>query len=415
MKILHTVESYNPDIGGMAEVVKQLSERLVKLGHQVTVATSKNPQRKKKIINGVHIVEFNITGNLVRGLEGDAKKYENFLLNSKFDIITNFAAQQWATDIMLPLLDKIKAKKVNVPTGFSGLYLSKYKKYFENMKLWIKKYDLNVFLSNNYRDINFARKNKIKNNVLIPNGASAEEFLDYNYLDIKSLFNIHEDNFLILLVGSHVSLKGHKEAIEIFKKAKIKNATLLIVGSEISPTSKKYWVMKIIRKILFIFLGLRGGCGERCRRSAFIFNSSPLRLLDNKKIIIKSFQREQTISAYKQADLFLFPSNIECSPIVLFECMASRTPFLVSDVGNSVEINKWSKSGIILPTKKDHEGYSRVNIKKSSRILEIIYSNKKMRNMMAEAGFKIWKKKFTWQKIAERYDLEYKKLIKKGD
>ena len=139
MKILHTVETYFPDTGGMVEVVKQISERLVRLGHQVTVATSKNLQRKKKMINGVHIVEFDITGNLVMGLKGEVKKYGEFLLNSKFDIITNFAAQQWATDIMLPLLDQIKAKKVNVPTGFSGLYLPRYKEYFENMKKWMKK------------------------------------------------------------------------------------------------------------------------------------------------------------------------------------------------------------------------------------------------------------------------------------
>jgi len=39
MKILHTVESYTPSINGMQQVVKQLSERLVLLGHDVTVAT----------------------------------------------------------------------------------------------------------------------------------------------------------------------------------------------------------------------------------------------------------------------------------------------------------------------------------------------------------------------------------------
>ena len=41
MKILHTVELYHPSQGGMQEVVKQISERLVKLGHEVTVATTK--------------------------------------------------------------------------------------------------------------------------------------------------------------------------------------------------------------------------------------------------------------------------------------------------------------------------------------------------------------------------------------
>jgi len=161
MKVLHTVELYYPSAGGMQEVVKQISERLVKLGHEVTVATTKLSERKNKIINGVKIEEFNIEGNLVRGLKGDTEKYKKFLIDSDFDIITNFAAQQWASDLAFDILDKIKAKKVFVPTGFSGLYLPEYKDYFEKMKDWMKKYDMNIFLSNDYRDINFARKNKI--------------------------------------------------------------------------------------------------------------------------------------------------------------------------------------------------------------------------------------------------------------
>ena len=40
MKILHTVESYLPARHGMSEVVRQVSERLVAKGHEVTVATS---------------------------------------------------------------------------------------------------------------------------------------------------------------------------------------------------------------------------------------------------------------------------------------------------------------------------------------------------------------------------------------
>jgi len=411
MKILHTVENYDPDICGMAEVVKQLSERLVKLGYDVTVATTYNPERKQEIINGVKILEFKIKGNIVKGLEGEVKKYEEFLLNSRFDIITNFAAQQWATDIMIPLLDKIKAKKVNVPTGFSGLYLPEYKEYFENMKEWMKKYDINIFLSDDYRDINFARENKIQKNILIPNGASTEEFLGSNDMNIKSLLNIPQENFLILLVGSHTSSKGHKEAIKIFRKSNIKNATLLIVGYESKEKDKKN-IIWIARRLLFLFFGFGGRCGEKCRRSALLFNNSPFRLIDNKKIIIKSLQREQTISVYKQADLFLFPSNVECSPIVLFECMASKTSFLVTDVGNSKEIIKWSNSGILLPTKKDKRGYSYAKINESSKILEEIFYDKEKRKIMAEAGFKAWKKRFTWDKIAKEYEMIYVQLLK---
>ena len=388
MKILHTVEFYHPSQGGMQEVVRQISERLVKLGHEVTVATTKLSERKNKIINGVKIEEFDIKGNLVRGLKGETERYKDFLINSDFDIITNFAAQQWASDLAFDILDRIKGKKVFVPTGFSGFYLPEYKDYFKKMKDWMKKYDMNVFLSDDYRDINFAKKNKINKIIVIPNGASEEEFLGQNNIYIREKLNIPKSNFLILHVGSHTGAKGHREAIEIFEKAKMTNATFLIIGNSFG-----------------------GGCTKYCFIKEKLFNLSPQRIFDKKKLIITSLSRSETVSAYKQADLFLFPSNIECSPLVLFECMASKTPFLTTDVGNAKEIINWSKSGLLLPTIKDKNGYSKVKVNESAKLLENIITNLKKRDSMSKTGFNIWKNKFTWEKITKNYERMYKNLL----
>lgn len=388
MKILHTVEFYHPSQGGMQEVVRQISERLVKLGHEVTVATTKLSERKSKTINGVKIKEFTIEGNLVKGFKGEVERYKEFLINSDFDIVTNFAAQQWASDLAFDILDKIKAKKVFVPTGFSGFYLPLYKDYFKKTKDWMKKYDMNVFVSNNYRDINFARRNGVKRIKLIPNGASEEEFLGENNIDLKEKFNIPKNNFLVLHVGSHTGLKGHKEAIKIFEKAKITNITFLIIGNSFG-----------------------GGCAKYCFVKEKLFNLSPKRLSDKKRLIVAPLSREETVGVYKQADLFLFPSNIECSPIVLFECMASKTPFLTTDVGNAKEIIKWSKSGLLLPTTKDINGYSKAKVNESVIILEKISNDARRRKIMADSGFKIWANKFTWGKIAKNYEGLYKTVI----
>lgn len=387
MKILHTVEFYHPSVGGMQEVVKQISERLAMFDHEVTVATTKLSERKNKIINGVKIEEFDIRGNLVNGLKGETEKYKEFLINSDFDIIANFAAQQWGSDLAFDILDRIKAKKVFVPTGFSEFYLPQYKDYFKNMKDWMKKYDMNVFLSDNYRDINFARKNGIKKIIVIPNGASEEEFLSLKIIDIRKKLNIPNNHFLILHVGSHTGSKGHKEAIEIFDKAKITNATFLIIGNSFG-----------------------GGCIKYCFIKEKLFNLSLKRFLDKKRLIVVSLSRKETVNAYKQADLFLFPSNIECSPLVLFECMASKTPFLTTDVGNAKEIISWSRSGFLLPTDKDKNGYSKAKIEESAKILEEIFKNPTKRKTMAEKGFEDWLSKFTWKKITNEYEKLYNKL-----
>ncbi len=388
MKILHTVELYYPSKGGIQEVVRQISERLTKEGHSVTIATTKLPDRKSKVINGVDIEEFDISGNLVRGIIGEVKKYQNYLINSNFDIITNFAAQQWTVDCTFSIIDKIKAKKVFVPTGFSGLYIPEYKNYFSRMKEYMKKYDMNVFLSNDYRDINFARENNIKNMMLIPNGASEEEFLVDNNIDIRKKFNISKNSFLILHVGSHTRVKGHSEAIKIFNMAKIKNSTFLIIGNS-----------------------FKGGCKYSCKIKGLISNLKYSLSNNNKKIIIASLTRRETVAAYRQADLFLFPSNIECSPIVLFECMASRTPFITTNVGNASEIIEWSNGGKLLPTFKDKGDYYKAKIDESVKILEELYLNEEERKDMVEKAFKVWKERFTWEKIALEYENLYCGLL----
>ncbi len=387
MKILHTVESYYPETGGMAEVVRQLSERLAAFGHEVTVATRKRKERTDTNRNGVLISEFDVDGNMVRGITGEQDSYKNFVLNAKADVITNFAAQQWATDLVLPLLPSLKAKKVFVPTGFSGLYLPEYRDYFVKMKTWMKDYDANIFLSDNYRDINFARENGITQTSLIPNGAAAEEFLPESTQNIRQKLGIKPDDFLLLHVGSYTGIKGQKEAVEIFLESELKNATLLLIGFH-----NDHYLQALNKSYRF-----------RLRK---LINAG-----SNKKIIITAgLNRAETVAAYKAADLFLFPSNVECSPIVLFECMAARLPFMTTEVGNSKEIIGWCNGGMLLPTTFDAIGYSHAVIKESVKMLNALYRDKEERKRLGENGYTAWKTRFTWEIIAKQYEELYHKL-----
>jgi glycosyltransferase involved in cell wall biosynthesis len=390
MKILHTVESYSPSVGGMQEVVKQLSERLVKLGHEVTVATRKQSDRQSLELNGVKIKEFDIAGGMVQGYKGDTSPYEEFLQTPEFDILTNFAAQQWATDVALPILDKIPAKKVFVPTGFSALNNPDFTQYFNQMPEWMNKYDMNIFLSDDYRDINFARNHQVKKTCLIPNGAGLDEFSRKDMPNIRKKFNIPEDHFLILHVGSHTGIKGHREAIQIFSKANIQNATFLLIGNNHSQI-----------------------CTYRCNHSAWFSRYNPNFHKKNKRLIIADLPRSETVAAYLTADLFLFPSNIECSPIVLFECMASKTPFLSTEAGNAKEIVTWSNAGEILPTifEKNDYGLCRADIFPSIKMLENLYRDQPRRQKMQCEGYKNFKERFSWEKITRQYEKLYLDLL----
>jgi len=389
MKILHCVENYFPSPGGMQEVVKQLSERLVSMGHEVTVATRTHPQRDFPELNGVKIIGFNVTGNWTGGMTGEVEEYRKFLKESKYDIVTFFAAQQFTTDAALDILPQIKAKKVSVPTGYSHLYNPAFKEYYEKMRSWIKEYDMNVYLSDNYRDINFARYNQVKNVTLIPNGADEREFdKSYNHIDIRGKFGSSKETFLVLHVGNYTGHKGHREAIEIFLRSQIKNGALLMIGENTAYFKK---------------------------RSVFKYYKTGLlwlsKLFSSKKIILTEANRETTVAAYKQADLFLFPSNIECSPIVLFEALAAGIPFLATDVGNAAEIVKWSGGGKILPAHIDENGYSHADLAGSINELNKLYLDADARRKLGEAGHKNWQEKFTWKKITGEYEKLYKNLL----
>ncbi len=387
LKIVHAVESYYPSIGGMQEVVRQLSERMVKNGHQVTVVTRKLSERTEEIVNGVIIKEFNIQGSEARGLSGEIQEYREFLLRQEYDVITFFAAQQWATDLALPLLTKLKAKKVFVPTGFSMLYNPVYTKYYENIKKALHHFDMNVFLSDNYRDINFARDNGITKNILIPNGAAKDEFDAETGFNIRAKYNLPETEKIILHVGSYTGFKGHIEAIQLFAKAKLRNTTLLLLGNDLNKL--KYDLLRRPRswKIILILL------------------------LQGKKIIMDTVSRKETVQAYKESTWFLFPSNIECSPIVLFECLAAGLPFLTTDVGNAAEIISWTEGGLLLPTDKDEHGYSHVDIKAGSEMIRSCLTDQRKHAILAANGHKAWLEKFSWEIITERYLQLYHELL----
>ncbi|CAG5007973.1 D-inositol-3-phosphate glycosyltransferase [Dyadobacter sp. CECT 9275] len=386
MKILHTVESYLPARHGMSEVVRQLSEGLVALGHDVTVATSTNNKRTETAIRGVKVVSFNISGNMVRGITGSKDNYIKFVKEGNFDIITCFAAQQWATDLLFPHLSSILAKKIFVPTGFSALNDPTYSEYFIKMTDWLNTFDINVFLSDTYKDIQFARDNQIRNTTIIPNGASAQEFANLSEPYLRKKLNIPKSSLLILHVGSFTGIKGHFEAIQIFLKARIRNATLLFIGQNQE---------KIIEK-----LG---------RKQRYII--SPIaRLLKNKIILSLELGREDTVQAFKEADIYLFPSQVECSPIVLFEAAAAGLPFLSTDVGNATEIARWTSGGIIIPTRfKGDRGFA--DIEEGAKLLEKLSNDKPLRLEMSAKARHAWEQKFTWEKIVSQYELLYQKLL----
>jgi glycosyltransferase involved in cell wall biosynthesis len=394
MNILHTVEFYYPSKGGAQEVVKQISERLVQKGHSVTVATTYDAKRINLYHNGVKIEQFHIAGNAVRGLQeeksGEIERYRNFVLNGQFDVMMNYAAQQWTFDGLFPFIDNIKFPSILAPCGFSGLYNNAYNDYFETLVNHLQHYTGHILHSSSYQDADFYRKNAIPF-MVIPNGASEEEF---SISDTQSLtlfrqkYKIPHTIPLLITIGSHTGLKGHRLVIEAFRRANIGEAVLVVIGNTLGTDN----------------------CLWDCRRRAW---RTILSSYGKKKVYILDISREETIQALKAADLFLFGSNIECSPLVIFEAIAAGTPFIATDVGNCREIVEWThNAGIIVEGQKNEHGLFFASRADFASAIETMLSNSQQLQQRSLKAQSAWQQHFTWQVIADKYEQFYDDTIK---
>lgn len=372
-------------MGGAQEVVRRISEGLVRRGHEVTVATTKLAERTETVLNGVRIIEFDISGNAVRGLKGEVDRYQRFLLDGDFDLAMNYAAQQWATDVALPLLGNLPYPAILAPCGFSGLHNPMYTRYFQQMPQALGGYSHLVFHASAYQDIEFARRHGMDHYTIIPNGASREEFLQTK-TSFRETHGIPSDDLLLLSVGSHTGEKGHRAAIEAFRRADISPAVLVIVGN----------------------LVVGQGCLPDCRRRARWVNWTSF---GRKRVLLLDIPRDEVVAAYQAADLFVFPSNVECSPIVLYEAMASRTPFVTTACGNAEEIVQWGGGGIVVPTDRVGDGRVECKIPELAQRIETLARRDGERLRLGEAGHAAWLESFTWEGIVERYERLYRQVL----
>lgn len=382
MRILHTVEFYSPSVGGSQEVVRQISERLAARGHNVTVATTRMRERTSARLDGVSIEDFDVRGNAAHGIEGEADRYQEFLCSGGFDLMLNYGAQQWATDLALPILDEIPYAKVLAPCGFSGLFLPEYTGYFERLPEALARYDRIVVHSDGYRDAEFVQSHGLGHTHVIPNGAAAEEFEEVSADLFRERYGIASDAPLLLSVGSHTGMKGHGLVLKAFARARIGNAVLALIGNG------ERWQ----------------GCLPACtvrRRTVSV------RSLGRKRVLLLDPPRDEVLQAYAAADLFLFGSIVECSPLVLFEAAAAGTPFVSVPAGNAAEIAAWTGGGVMVSASVDRRGFVRGSAAELAHAVERLIENPEQRAALGVAGRRAWQQRFRWDAIADRYEELY--------
>lgn len=445
MKLLFCCESYWPHRGGVQEVMRQIAERMAAAGHDVGVATRVHPDRKTNVHHGVRIHSFDVSGNLVTGIRGEVDRYRKFLINFDGDAILIKAAQQWSFDALWPVLDQIRARKVFVPCGFSCFYEPSFKDYFRQLPDILKKFDHLIFYAERYRDIDFARANGITHFSVIPNGASETEFGRETRQDgrLRKELGISEIDLVLLTVGAPVNAKGHETVAEAFAQVDTggRDATLILNGNWPGPGTR--WSADRFRAVLHRFTSLNSmqkgvrlfreagmkGVMHRlfpkppdertkiveCREAApagaesatshaAALEAVPAVEPARKTVLRLDLPRSKVVDAFFEADLFVFASKVEYSPLVLFESAAAGTPFLTVPAGNAAEIVRWTGGGWLCPAEVDDRGYIKVSPDVLAREIERGIRAPDRLRALGEAGREAWRERFTWSKIAQCYE-----------
>jgi len=445
MRILLASEFYPPSVGGVQEVMRQLGERFVAHGHEVTIATTYLPERQSRALGGVRIEEFRVGGNLVRGLTGEVERYRAHVLEADYDVFMVKAAQQWTFDALTPVLDRIAKPKVFVPCGFSGLFLSEYAEYFAKMPEWLRKWDRLIFYATDYRDINLAREHGIGNLTIIPNGADEREFNVARDPQFRGRMGVPQDAFLALTVGSLTGLKGHQELAKAFELCDVggRPAYLILNGNVPRPNGYGFsaWLARsgigrviagaaamyrvggisrvakwIVRPILET-LGLGWllallGYARRAETTESVHDVvRRINSMSARHAVVVDLPRADLVQAYLNSDLFAFASKIEYSPLVLYEAAAAGLPFLSVPVGNAREIAEWTGGGVICPAAVDAQGFTQVDTTELARHISRLAADPDTLTRLGANGRRNWEQRFTWDKISRMYEQVFEECM----
>ena len=388
MKILMLTWEYPPRIvGGIARVVHDLSKRLIKDGHEVTVVTYRDNADVPEYENdkGVNVYRVDnymihpnnfidwilqLNFNLVSKATEIINKEGGFDVIHAHDWLVANAAKALKNAYGIPVVATIHATEAGRNSGIHD----DTQRYINDTE-WMLTYEASeVIVNSNYMKNELQRLFGLpyeKINV-IPNGINLSNFIgierDYDFRRQYAMDN----EKIILYVGRLVYEKGIQNLIAAMPKvlSNYHDAKLIIAG--------------------------RGGMMDELRQEA---NNLGL----NDKIYFTGYLDSKKVQKmYKCADVAVFPSTYEPFGIVALEAMLAGVPTVVSDVGGLDEIVTHGVDGM--------KAYAGNANSIADSITALLYDHQLATNVAKKAKQKV-KEQFNWEKIAQDTHFTYEKAV----
>ena len=387
MKILMLTWEYPPRIvGGIARVVHDLSHRLIKDGHEVTVITYKEgnlPEYENdKGVEVYRVENYIIHPNsfidwvLQLNFNMVAKATQIMNEKGKFDVIhahdwlVATSAKTLKQSFEIPLVATIHATESGRNSGIHD----ETQRYINDTE-WLLTYESTEvivnsnFMKNHIQGLFGLPFDKIN---VIPNGINLTNFngIERDY-DFRRQYAMDNEK-MILYVGRLVYEKGIQHLISAMPK--------IING---------YNDVKLV-------IAGKGGMLDELKAQAESIGIS------NKIYFTGYLNSKQVQKIYKCADIAVFPSTYEPFGIVALEGMLAGVPTVVSDVGGLNEIVDHGVNGM-----KTYAGNPNSI---ADSILTLLYDKQLCAKITKAAKQKV-KEEFNWAKIAQDTHYIYERAI----
>ena len=302
MRIAQICPRYFPDIGGVETHVKEISERLIKLGHKVDVITTDptGQWKKEEIINGVKVIRFKAFA------PSDAYYFAPqiyfYLKENKYNVI--HAHSYHAFPALFAALAADQKRFVFTPhyhrTGHTVFRNLLHKPYRLFGKIIFSRADSVICVSDYERNLLESDFSIERKTVKIPNGINLQEF--------KSL-----------------------KCPEKYSKKAQKGKTLLYVGRLEEYKGVQYIIQNLPELQDFRLRIIGKGPYEVELKN--VANSLGV----EKRIEwLKDISREELLQCYAEADIFVMLSSHEAFGITVAEALAAGTPCIVAK-GSALE------------------------------------------------------------------------------
>ena len=387
MKILMLTWEYPPRVvGGISRVVYDLSHRLIKDGHEVTVVTYRDGEvpyyEDDKGVKVYRIDNYMIQPNnfidwiLQLNFNMVERASQIIAEQGKFDVIHAHdwlvanAAKTLKHSFDIPIVATIHATEAGRNSGIR----EPNQKYINDTE-WMLTYEANeVIVNSNYMKSEVQRLFGLpfeKINV-VPNGVNLNKFTgmdrDYSFRRKYAMDN----EKIILFMGRLVYEKGVQNLIAAMPKVldSYHDAKLVIAG--------------------------KGGMLDELRAQADYLGIS------NKVYFAGYMNGKDVEKMYKAADISVFPSTYEPFGIVALEGMLAERPIVVSDAGGLGEIVEHRVTGM--------KSYCGNPNSIADSILELLFNPELCDNIVKNAKIKV-KENYNWQKIAQDTHFTYQKAI----